>query len=485
MNLKRVVTSMCVIGLVSSPAFSGDHVYHKHYRHHSAKPANTVALTQQDGRDEVGGRDYKDYKYDYKDTGPTQFVAAPCSVTQSSIILNNMTQNTGRFPNACESKNWYDRVAVSGGVNVDLLKIGSRRVNFMGQNYQRLSLNDAYINIGAVINNWASAFASVSYDTATISAPDLAAFDGFPPPNPVQTVPEYSAAYANNIHGGASHTLQLEQAYATFANFNESPVFIQVGKQFQDFSRYTIHPITRTLTQVLSETLATSAKIGFIAPIGVNGSIYVFDDPLHKRNSAGVVSSRRSVATNYGISLGYDQPNDNLGFDVGLSWLRNLIGVNDVAYAVNQYTLGAGYHRRVSGLALYGDVNSGPFVVGARYTTALKRFNPLDLPRYADFVGPTAPVSGAKPWAAGIQAAYNFDGMGQTTQNVYLGYQASRQALALNIPRSRWLVGYGVTPCKGATFALEFNRDKDYSTSQGGTNKHYNLLTLRTSVQFG
>jgi hypothetical protein len=240
----------------------------------------------------------------------------------------------------------------------------------------------------------------------------------------------------------------------------------------------------------MSETLATSAKLGFISD-GFNGSVFVFDNPLNK-------VGRSSPTTNYGVSLGYAMPCDQLGWDLGVSYLHNLLGVNDIAYQVNNNNSGGGassttgYHSRVGGLALYGDVNSGPFTLGARYTAALHDFSVLDLS--SDGIADRTPsaidgvllsdASGARPWAAGIQVGYNFTAWCDNSQNLFVGYQTSREAAGLNIPRSRWLAGYNIDMWKNTNFGIEYDNDRDYRVSQGGTNETTSLFSLRASVKF-
>ncbi len=447
MNLKLVVASMSVLGLVSCPVFAAattTNTMHKHHhkQHHVA-------------------HEYKEYK----DVLPEPV----CTISQTALIMSSMDQDIGRaMPNPC-NPGWFNRIQLSGGVNVDLGKFGNRNTNYMGENYQRFSLNDAYLNLSANISDWAKAFVSLSYNTATINAPNI--------PDAITQYAEYSAAYSNNVTSGGNSTVQIEQAYATFGNFDVSPLFLQIGKSFQDFSRYEIHPITRSLTQDLSETLATALKVGFIAN-GFNGSLYAFDDPMGK-------IGKSSTTTNYGVALGFEQPCDVLGWDIGAAYLYNLIGVNDTAYTVNQFNIindrGQGYNTRISGTALYADLNSGPFVIGARYTTALQRFSQLDLPKN----GTATSTSGAKPWAAGVQAGYGFDAWGKS-QNIYLGYQASRESAGLLLPKDRYLLGYGVELFgKGTNVGLEWDHDMAFSRGNGGNGNSSNLVTVRTSVKFG
>jgi hypothetical protein len=333
------------------------------------------------------------------------------------------------------------------------------------------------------VNEWTTAFVSINYMTATTAVnPSVSKTFG---------AAEYSAAYANNIGGNANNNLQVEQAFATIADFMAMPVYLQGGKFFQDFSRYEIHPITRSLTQSMSETLATSVKLGFIAE-NFNGGVYVFNDPIGK-----IASS--STPTNYGVSLGYDLVNDQFGWDIGAGYLYNIIAANDVAWSVNNFTGGAGYNSRVGGVAAYADVNFGPFMLAGRYTQAVQRFNVNDLNKNGN-AGLTAasallgtagtPVTalpgatGAKPWAAGLQAGYGFD-VWNKSQNVYLGYQASREAAGLNLPKSRWLVGYGIDIVKDTNLAAEWDHDTAFSTGNGGSGNSTNLVSLRASVKFG
>ena len=352
----------------------------------------------------------------------------------------------------------------------------------MGENYQRLSLNDAYLNVAATVNDWAKGFASLSFGDPTTNA-NPGAFNNL-------GVAEYSAAYANNINSSGSNIIQLEQAYATLGNFDVTPFFLQVGKQFQDFGRYEIHPITRTMAQVLSETLATSIKVGFVAE-GFSGAISAFDDPINKIGNA-------SKPTNYVAALGYDMPNDQLGFDVGAAYIYNMIGANDVAYSVANFE-GAGgtesftgYQTRVGAYSLYGDVNYGPFTLGVRFVQALQRFNVNDLPKdgAASLVGdniigePLADANGAKPWAVDAMAGYAFN-IWDRSQNVHIGYQTSREAAGIDLPKSRWLVGYDIEAVNNWIVGAEWDHDNAYNVANGGTGNNTNLVSIRSTIKFG
>lgn len=482
MKLKLIVASMGLLGLISCQTFAATDDANtsttktKHHHHHKMKKHHhhmKHEARKQEMREEMRAV-----------VAHPDFKGEVCTVSQTAIILDESTQNLGRsLPNPC-NPGWFNRIAFSGGINVDLGKWGNRNANYMGENYQRLSINDAYLNFTANVNDWTKAFASISLNTATSNDPSTAAGIS----TPQHHVAEYDEAYTGNMTGGTGGALQLEQGYVTFSNFDVTPLYVQIGKQFQDFGRYQIHPITESLTEVMSKTLTTSAKLGFIVPMGLHGSVSVFDDPISK-------IGQTKKPTDFTVALGYDQPNDQLGWGVGIGYIYNLIGVNDIAFQVAQFNANnasntdAGFTHHASGVALYGDVNSGPFALSATWTTATQRFSVFDLPEHgvADVMSnglPMASAAGAKPWTAGIQGGYGFEYWGKS-QNIYLGYQASGEAAGLLLPKNRWLAGYDIEVWRDTNLGFEWDHDTSYSVGNGGTGNNSNLASLRASVQFG
>jgi hypothetical protein len=451
MKLKLVVASMSVLGLISCPVLAATHAKH---RHHVAHRHHVVTSTT-----------------DYKAMGALPVQPAPvvetCPLADPlQATLDAMGQNTGR---AKPTEDCNKLISFAGGANFDG-KWGNRSMGYQGVNNQRLSLNDVYLNIIGNVNDWSKAFASISYGNP--SAAD---------PNTKHPLGAYSNVYKVD-------SLNLEQGFIRFANFDQSPVFAQLGKQFQPFGRYQIHALTRSLAQSLSESLKTSAEVGFVSRTGVNGAVYAFDNSIKERTAAPLASSIQGhTKTVYGAELGFAQPNDQLGYDLGVGYMSNMTGVNDIAQAVSNFNGNRGYNNRVGGIAVFGDMNSGPFTVGAHYVTAIQRFNGNDLlARSNNGVN----TRGAKPWAGDVQVGFGFNNMlglnnWTKTQNVYVGYQASGDAVNISLPKNRWVAGYGVDMWKNANIGLEVTHDTDYSTTNGGSGSSSNTIGVRASVKFG
>jgi len=443
MKLKLVVASMSVLGLVAiNPAFAATHHKHKHHVKHEAVATEA----------------------NYKGAMPVEI----CPLSDPYIsIMDAMGQNLGR---AKPTQDCNKLLSLAGGANFDA-KWGNRSMGYQGENVQRMALNDIYLNLFGNVNDWTKAFASLSYNNAS----DVSVFE--------TKAGQYSNVYEVN-------RLTVEQGYAQISNFDRSPLFLKLGKFYQDFGRYTIHPITRSLTQVLSESLQTAAQAGFVTKMGFHGDIYAFDTPLNQRRTYALGIPQGHKTTDYGVALGFDQMNDQLGFGVNLGYLYDMIGVNDIAQVISQYQLGTfftsggTYRNRVGAGTIDAYITSGPFSLIGDYVSAIQNFSNNDLNAKGASVVTPGTGSGAKPWAGNLQAGYGFNGWNKN-QNVYLGYQVSGDAVNVFLPKDRWVLGYNVDMWKNTNLGLELDHDTDYSTSQGGTGNSSNLVSFRAGVKFG
>ena len=467
MKLKLVVASMSVLGLISCNAFADTqatttnttttvkHKHHHHY-HHRAAVAQQATVVE----------------HTYKDMGALPVEVCP-KVDMYDSLLDGMSHNIGR---AKPTVHCADPLSLAGGMAFDTIW-GNRHQGYSGENTARMSLNDAYVNVYGNMNEWSQAFASISYSDFRPYGSSTAVPPNAGPGAGYLLNGVYSASYSSN-------QLQLEQGFVTLKNVNVTPFFLRLGKMFEDFGRYNIHPITESFTQVMSESLHTSAQLGFLTGMGLNGSLYAFENPLRQVQTNGSYNSHNK--TNYGISLNFNQPNDQLGYMVGGALIYDFTGIDQIANGVNTFNGANGsYQHRVAGGTVYGALNTGPFTLGVNYVSALQNFNSADLgTKTAAAATQFGNQSGAQPWAADITGGYGFSAWGKD-QNVYLGYQASGNAVNVYLPRSRWMAGYGLNVWKSTNLGLQLNHDQAYNTTTGGSSESSNNVTLRAAVQFG
>ena len=386
---------------------------------------------------------------------------APAGATANGkeMSVAAMNQNTNRAGQA--SANWFRNVKVNGGVNVDS-RTGDTSTPFTGQNNKHFGVNDAYLNVYANVNSFTNAFIQASYgqfSTETANAQTEGSL--------------YSAAY------GSANNFDIEQAYLTFSK-KQSPYFLQVGKQYQNFGRYTTHPITRTMTQVLTESLQTSAELGFVSG-GYTGSVSVFKNPSYQ---LGADNSQGHTPVNWIASLGMSGNYQGVSYNAGVGYINNMTGVNDIASRVGTVNGTANsFKDRVAGYDVYAGVKSGPFGLKAQAAAALQRFNKADLN-----TGTSTDADGARLAAYNVMASYDFTGFGKH-QTMSLGYGVSHEAVDMLLPKNRVTVGYNVDLSKNTYLGVEVAHNTDYSTSdvgkaRTGTGKTSNAVGVRLGTVF-
>lgn len=78
---------------------------------------------------------------------------------------------------------------------------------------------------------------------------------------------------------------------------------------------------------------------------------------------------------------------------------------------------------------------------------------------------------------------YSFPVMGRDSL-VALAYQGSDEALALELPKERWLVGWSVEILDNTSLAFEWSHDIDYDRSEGGSGDSTDTLLAKLAVAF-
>lgn len=441
MNLKVVAVSMGVLGLLSSPVF--------------AEPAHKTVKHAK--------KHYSERQYSAMPTAATSLadLGSPLDrASLTSVLLDDMQQNSHMYKPRAE---WFHDIKVSGGINMGMIA-GSRSVvnsayaerssgianNYAGETTGRFPLY-AYANVTGSINDWTNAVMVVSNTKSEAVGKS-------------SSLNEYSSLVG------------FEQAFMHFGNFEHTPFFFEAGKQYIDYGRYNVRPIVASsLDQVLTQANAPTVKLGFIHDKGVSASLYGFQNAAYRYNDANAEG-----ALNYGASLGYAGNIDQMSYKLGAGYMYDMMGVDSISKTVSNFEGYTGYHGRVGGMAAYASMNYDAFSLGANYTSAIKHFNAADLARSASH-----PTAGARPWAAGIKAGYDFSAWNKSN-NIYLGYQASGDTVYLNLPHTRYLVGYTVDVMKNAQLSAELNHNNAWSSKVGGpASGDSNLVAVRAAVRFG
>ena len=277
--------------------------------------------------------------------------------------------------------------------------------------------------------------------------------------------------------------LDVDEAYATFSDFCQSPFYLQAGRKFTSFGNYDPYPITYSLTQLLTETDEEVVELGYVSTDGFHGAIYAFNGPNSEKNNR---------INNFGADLGFNAQYDNILYNVGIGYVKD---IRDSQFLVAQLSnsnfpanvsgpdLSDAISQQAGGLSLHADVTSGPFEGRADYVQAMRQIIA------SDGNGDVYDNLGTKVSAYGLRAGFGFDSIGYVSQFA-LGYQHSNKGWFLGMPRERILADYNVTLNQNTKVTLEYAHNKDYNqnvvltsdTSVHGQNSSSNVATVRVGV---
>ena len=318
---------------------------------------------------------------------------------------------------------------------------------------------DAIINI----RPWVTGFMTLNYDNTASS----------------------NGARINNSR------LYLENGFVTLGNLNRTPFYMSVGQLYVPFGQYNSSLIATPLTQSIGETNERAMVFGFkntgentlnvTAYVG-KGDIRVGDENANKINQVGANAIFAHEGKNFTYQLGAGYIG-NIADAAGMQTTGgkgSFTGFGQGAASNEVIT------DRVPGVDVQGMIGYGPFSFVGEYTGAAKRFSPLDM---------TYDAVGARPRAYHLEGAYQFDLIGHQS-SFALAYGHSYQALALNLPNSRYAATFSSNIVANTVFSMELRHDENYAegkiaTGQGQSTfdttdlgKSANAATAEISLYF-
>lgn len=333
--------------------------------------------------------------------------------------------------------NWQNRLTVSGLLNVDAAY--SSRTPAAGTGGRFPAANNTYLDVDVANANLYFDAEVNCYTTTHVSVNYYG-----------------NANRRNDVPWGNAAAWFVDEAYATISNFAETPVYLRVGEQYFDFGHYHRYYITAPMTYLFTATRNDGATLGFNSTNGFNGSVYV----LQGMNSATAAAGRVHL-NNGGIHVGYMGSSSGMGYNVSFDYIAKLFDTNMFASGLATYT------SRVGGWNLHGSMVYHQWDGSLDYAAASSRAN------VADWTFGAA-GAGAKPRTFGLDVGYTF-AAGGLPSRVGFGYQRSWEMVGITsatyaaLPRSRFLVQYGVELGRNTDLTFQLVNDKDYPTTDTGT----------------
>ncbi|MGC1854827.1 MAG: LbtU family siderophore porin [Candidatus Aquirickettsiella sp.] len=285
----------------------------------------------------------------------------------------------------------------------------------------------------------------------------------------------------------------LERGFLTVGNLIKFPLYMTMGQFYVPFGQYSSSMISDPFTKILGRTKTRALELAlskqFNDENNLNLSAFVFRGPSR-------TSIDNNGLRNYGANAEYIFTKPKWNIDIAGSYIRSIAdsigmqhngnnGTNNFAgFATNNNTE---VLNPVSGLDARGTLSIKAFSLTGEYVTASRSFSQTVL----SFDG-----QGAKPSAFHAEAEYKFNVL-EKPSAIIIGYDQSKDALGLLIPKKRYIATASTSIWKDTIESLELRHDIDYSANDvalgqsglglnpiNGTGKSGNTVTLQIGLYF-
>ena len=331
------------------------------------------------------------------------------------------------------------------------------------QTTTNLDIGSNELDMAAALNDMVEAYMGIAYVSS--------------PPFPVD-----GPRVANSYFG-------LNLGFVNIGNLDKSPFYFTAGQLFVPFGRYSSSMVSPTLPMLMSRTLSRPFIIGYRSQGqgGPYAAAYMFNTDTTMGNN-----------NIEGVNVGYLIDMHNMMGDIGVGF----IGSIDDAQGMQLNGLGNGYFggfgsvsngsenvKSIPGLDVHANMSIDRYNITAEWVTATSAFRAQDL----SFNG-----QGAQPQAAQIEGSMTFKAFDKPA-SIGVGYQISQEALALNIPKNRYIAVFNISLWRDTIESIEYRHDLNYPVSdyangaapEGvtnanivGTGQAANCVTLQLGVYF-
>jgi hypothetical protein len=295
-----------------------------------------------------------------------------------------------------------------------------------------VSIGASELDVGAMLNDKVEAYMALAVDA---SPPDV---------------------------GGqrlSNSSIDLAMGFVNIGDLDKTPLYFTGGQMFVPFGRFSTSMVSAPLTMMLGRTKSRPFILGYKSQqnAGPFAAFYGFrsDTTL---GSAGVG----------GINLGYVFDAKGLTGEVGVSGISALNDTGGMQFngstpGINVGTFG-GFSSPTNGNE---DVHKVP-ALDLHASLSVDRYNFI-----AEWVGAVASFRqqdlsfndrAARPQAAQIESSVTFRAFDKPA-SFGLGYQWSKDTLALNLPKQRVSGVFNISVWKDTVESLEFRHDINYPTT--------------------
>jgi hypothetical protein len=300
---------------------------------------------------------------------------------------------------------------------------------FRGNNSADLTLGSNELDVAAALNQNVEAYISIAYDE---SPPDV----------------------GPRINNSA---FNLNLGFVNIGNLDNSPFYFTAGQLYVPFGRYSSSMISAPLTLNLARTKTRPFILGYKSQesTGPFAAVYIY--------RSDTVLGKAGVG---GVNLGYLYDYHNVTGELGASYISSINDASGMQSTgsnmgttfggFGSFTNGNEAVRKTEAVDVHGNMAYDRFNLAAEWVGTVQGFRPQDL----SYNG-----RGAKPQAVQTELDMTFRAFNRPS-SIGVGYQWSKDALALNLPQHRFVGVFNISIWKDTVESLEYKHDIDYNIYQ-------------------
>ncbi len=304
----------------------------------------------------------------------------------------------------------------------------------VGRSYDQDVSNDwdlgsAELNAAAALNNLVEAYVSLAYD-----------------PSP--------GAFSNQRIANSS--VGLGMGFVNIGDLDQSPYYLTAGQIYVPFGRFSSNMISAPLTTILGRTKSRPVILGYQsqAESGPYAAIFGFkSDSTYGDSGVG------------GFNLGYTFSTRYTNGEVGASIISSIDNAGGMQANGAGPTLFGGFSSLTNGnedvkaipaVDVHGILRFDRYNLTAEWVSSIGNFRTMDL----SFNG-----HGAQPQALQLEAGATFMAFNKPS-SFAIGYQWSKETLALRLPEHRISGVFNISIWKDTVESLEYRHDIDFKRGQ-------------------
>jgi len=318
-------------------------------------------------------------------------------------------------------------VAISGKAE----PIGSWNQSRLGRFSGDWTLGSSELDVAAAVNDKVEAYLALAYDAS--------------PPSAGPRV--------------ANSSVDLNMGFVNVGDLDESPFYFTAGQLYVPFGRFSSAMVTGPLTMRMARTKSRPFILGYKSQhdTGPFAAVYAYKSDTTLGNT-GVG----------GLNLGYVFNTGTQAGEVGASIISSLDDVGGLQQTgsvpgttfggFGSLTNGSEAVRKTPGVGVHGILGFDRYSLTAEWVSSVGRFHPEDL----SFNG-----QGAQLQAIQLEGGATFMVFDKPS-SVGIGYQWSKETLALNMPEQRVNAVFNISVWKDTVESLEYRHDINFAEGNYG-----------------